>query len=240
MPPKSQPVVLEAQGVWRVFRSGGQEVVAVRGVDLQVRRGEFLAIMGRSGSGKTTLLNILATLDRPTQGRVLLDGQDLTRLGEKEVVEVRRKKIGFVFQFYGLLPLLSAYENVELPLRVNGVPARERRQRVLDALTKVGLAHRAQHRPYELSGGEQQRVAIARAIATRPLVLFADEPTGELDTATGMQIATLLQSLAHQEGVTVVTATHDPVVARMADRVVVLVDGTIAEGTPPAGRGVDA
>lgn len=230
MSTKSRPVVLSARGLWRVFKSGGQEVVAVRGVDLEVRRGEFVAIVGRSGSGKTTLLNLLATLDRPTRGQVFLDGQDLTRLGEGELVEVRRKKVGFIFQFYGLLPLLSAYENVELPLRVNGVPAGERRQRAMEALQKVGLAHRAHHRPYELSGGEQQRVAIARAIATHPLVLFADEPTGELDTGTGMQIASLLQEMAHKEGITVVAATHDPVVARMADRVVALVDGALAEG----------
>ncbi|GBD11342.1 putative ABC transporter ATP-binding protein YknY [bacterium HR23] len=231
MPAKDRPVILSARGVWRIFRSGGIEVPAVRGVDLEVRQGEFLALMGRSGSGKTTLLNILAGLDRPTRGQVLLDGQDLTRVSERELVEVRRKKVGFVFQFYGLLPLLSAYENVELPLRVNGVPAGERRRRSIEALEKVGLAHRAHHRPYELSGGEQQRVAIARALVTRPLVVFADEPTGELDTATGMQIAGLLREMAQREGITVVTATHDPVVAGMADRVVVLVDGALAEGS---------
>jgi ABC-type lipoprotein export system ATPase subunit len=186
--------------------------------------------MGRSGSGKTTLLNLLAGLDHPTRGQVLLDGQDLTRLGEAQVVEVRRKKIGFVFQFYGLLPLLSAYENVELPLRLNGVPAGERRRRALETLAKVGLAHRAHHRPYELSGGEQQRVAIARAIVTHPLVLFADEPTGELDTASGVQIASLLRDLSRREGITVVTATHDPVVAGMADRVLHMVDGALVPG----------
>jgi putative ABC transport system ATP-binding protein len=199
-------------------------------VTLEVYGGEVVAIMGRSGSGKTTLLNLLAGLDHPTRGQVLLDGQDLIRLGEAQVVEVRRKKIGFVFQFYGLLPLLSAYENVELPLRLNGVPAGERRRRALEALAKVGLAHRAHHRPYELSGGEQQRVAIARAIVTHPLVLFADEPTGELDTASGVQIASLLRDLSRREGITVVTATHDPVVAGMADRVLHMVDGALVPG----------
>jgi ABC-type lipoprotein export system ATPase subunit len=199
-------------------------------VTLEVYGGEVVAIMGRSGSGKTTLLNLLAGLDHPTRGQVLLDGQDLTRLGEAQVVEVRRKKIGFVFQFYGLLPLLSAYENVELPLRLNGVPAGERRRRALETLAKVGLAHRAHHRPYELSGGEQQRVAIARAIVTHPLVLFADEPTGELDTASGVQIASLLRDLSRREGITVVTATHDPVVAGMADRVLHMVDGALVPG----------
>jgi ABC-type lipoprotein export system ATPase subunit len=230
MPPDVGRVVLAARDLWRIFRSGGEEVVAVRGVTLEVYGGEVVAIMGRSGSGKTTLLNLLAGLDHPTRGQVLLDGQDLTRLGEAQVVEVRRKKIGFVFQFYGLLPLLSAYENVELPLRLNGVPAGERRRRALEALAKVGLAHRAHHRPYELSGGEQQRVAIARAIVTHPLVLFADEPTGELDTASGVQIASLLRDLSRREGITVVTATHDPVVAGMADRVLHMVDGALVPG----------
>jgi putative ABC transport system ATP-binding protein len=230
MPPDVGRVVLAARDLWRIFRSGGEEVVAVRGVTLEVYGGEVVAIMGRSGSGKTTLLNLLAGLDHPTRGQVLLDGQDLTRLGEAQVVEVRRKKIGFVFQFYGLLPLLSAYENVELPLRLNGVPAGERRRRALETLAKVGLAHRAHHRPYELSGGEQQRVAIARAIVTHPLVLFADEPTGELDTASGVQIASLLRDLSRREGITVVTATHDPVVAGMADRVLHMVDGALVPG----------
>ena len=161
---------------------GSEEVVAVNSVSLEVRPGQFIAVVGRSGSGKTTLLNLIAGLDQATSGVVLFEGKDLAQMSEKELTEIRRHKIGFVFQSFGLLPLLSAFENVELPLRISGVRAREREQRARDTLEMVGLTRRSNHRPYELSGGEQQRVAIARAVVSEPPLILADEPTGELDS----------------------------------------------------------
>ena len=220
------PIVV-ARDVGRVFRTGAEEVPAVRGVSLDVATGELLAVVGRSGSGKTTLLNLLAGLDRPTSGAVLFEGRDLADFGERELVELRRHRQGFVFQSFGLLPLLSAHENVDLPLRIGGVGHRERRERVDELLARVGLTRRAEHRPFELSGGEQQRVAIARALVTRPHVVFADEPTGELDTATGQSIAVLLRDVVRERGVTVVVATHDLALAGMADRVVEMEDGAV-------------
>jgi putative ABC transport system ATP-binding protein len=216
---------ISARGLTRVFGSGGQAVTAVRGVDLDILSGEFLAVLGRSGSGKTTLLNLLAGLDRPTAGQVLFGGRNLSAFSETELVALRRGKIGFIFQSFGLLPLLSAEENVELPLHIRGTPRRERRRQVLEALGLVGLGARARHRPYELSGGEQQRVSIARALVISPEVLFADEPTGELDTLTGMTIATLLRDIARERGVTVVVATHDLALAELSSRQVELADG---------------
>jgi putative ABC transport system ATP-binding protein len=219
--------LIVAQGVGRVFRTGAEEVRAVDGVSLEVASGELLAIVGRSGSGKTTLLNLLAGLDRPTSGTVRFEGRDLADFSERELVDLRRHRQGFVFQSFGLLPLLSAHENVDLPLRIGGVGGRERRERVDKMLERVGLARRSAHRPFELSGGEQQRVAIVRALVTRPQVIFADEPTGELDVATGLSVASLLRDLVRESGVTVVTATHDLTLAGMADRVVELEDGAI-------------
>ncbi len=212
----------------RVFDSGGSKVSAVSGVSLEVARGEFLALMGRSGSGKTTLLNLLGGLDRPTSGAVLFEGRDIAGMSEKEVTGLRRISIGFVFQSYGLLPLLSAYENVELPLRVNRIARSDRHRRTEEALGEVGLLPRSRHRPYELSGGEQQRVAIARALAVRPEVLLADEPTGDLDSTTGLSIGRLLREVVQEHGITVVVATHDPAIAAMADRVKEMVDGAFA------------
>jgi putative ABC transport system ATP-binding protein len=209
-------------------------------VDLEVWPSELLVVQGRSGSGKTTLLNLMGGLDRPTVGTVLFDGLDLTIASEAELTDLRRHKVGFVFQLSGLLPLLSAYENVELPLRINGVPRQERRRRAQESLDQVGLAERAKHRPYELSGGEQQRVAIARALTVRPAVLLADEPTGDLDSAIGLSIATLLKEVAQQQSVTVVVATHDLALEGMADRVARLVDGALVQktgGGPASGGG---
>ena len=223
-----EPVIL-AQDLARIFRTGSNAVPALRAVSMQVHPGEFLAIQGRSGSGKTTLLNLLGGLDRPTSGTVLFEGRDITAMSEAEVTELRRHRIGFVFQSYGLLPLLSAYENVELALRINGIVRRERRRRTEETLERVGLTSRARHRPYELSGGEQQRVGIARALAMSPSVLLADEPTGDLDSATGLSIANLLREVAHAQEVAVVVATHDLTIAGMADRVKELVDGAFAE-----------
>ncbi len=223
----TRPSIISALGLTRVFGSGEKAVTAVNRIDLDILSGEFLSVMGRSGSGKTTLLNLLAGLDRPTAGRVLFEGGDLAAFSESQLMELRRHKIGFVFQSFGLIPLLSAYENVELPLHISGVSWRDRRRRALEALGLVGLGPRAQHRPYELSGGEQQRVAIARALVTGPAVIFADEPTGELDAATAMSIATLLRDVARERGVTLIVATHDPTVSGMSSRTVELEDGAL-------------
>ena len=226
--------IVSVQELTRIFGSGETAVTAVNRVTLDILPGEFLSITGRSGSGKTTLLNLMAGLDQPTAGCVLFEGRDLTAMPDSALVELRRRKIGFVFQSFGLMPLFSAYENVELPLHIGGVSWRERRKRSLEALEVVGLGPRARHRPYELSGGEQQRVAIARALVTNPDVVFADEPTGELDTTTAISIATLLRDIALTRGVTVVVASHDPNVAGMSSRSVELVDGALnkAGGVP--------
>lgn len=221
----SDPVV-SASSLSRKFESGGSEVWAVKDVDLGVGEGELLALTGRSGSGKTTLLNLLSGLDRPTGGSALFRGQDLSQLPERELVEFRRSRIGFVFQSYGLMPLLSAQENVELPLHITGVSWRERRRRAHDALESVGLGPRARHRPYELSGGEQQRVSIARALVTGPEVVFADEPTGELDTITARSIIEILQRIS-AEGTTVIVATHDLALAEAGGRRLEMADGLL-------------
>jgi putative ABC transport system ATP-binding protein len=224
---QTKPVIISTQGLTRVFGSGERAVTAVNNVTLGIYAGEFLAIVGRSGSGKTTLLNLLAGLDRPTSGKVEFEGHNLASLSEAGLVELRRHKIGFIFQSFGLIPLLSAYENVELPLHISGVSWRDRRRRAAEALGLVGLGPRAKHRPYELSGGEQQRVAIARALVSGPDVLFADEPTGELDTVTGMSISTILRNIALEQGVTVIVATHDLTLASMCARTLEMADGLL-------------
>lgn len=225
--------VISTEVVSRVFGSGGAAVTAVDRVSVNVRSGEFLALVGRSGSGKTTLLNLMAGLDQPTSGKVVFEGRELAAFAERDLVEMRRRKIGFIFQSFGLIPLLSAYENVELPLHIRGVSWRERRRRAIETLHLVGLGPRAKHRPYELSGGEQQRVAIARALVTGPDVLFADEPTGELDTVTGISVAAILQEIVQQRGVTVVVATHDLTLAGICHRVLTMTDGKLAESHAP-------
>jgi len=219
--------VITAVGVSRVFGSGDTAVTALSIINLTVERGDFLAVTGRSGSGKTTLLNLLSGLDKPSSGVVEFDGDDLANLREADLVDMRRHKIGFVFQSFGLMPLLSAQENVELPLHIGGVSWRERRQRAHDALEAVGLGTRVRHRPFELSGGEQQRVSIARALVTGPEVVFADEPTGELDTATARSIAETLGEVAASRRATVIVATHDLDLAATAQRRLDLVDGVI-------------
>ena len=213
----------------RTYRLEGEEVSALRGVNLAVHPGRFIAVVGRSGSGKTTLLNLMAGLDKPTSGQILFEERDLSDMSEAELTELRRHKIGFVFQSFGLLPLLSAYENVELPLRISGVGARERDERAREALAMVGLSHRANHRPYELSGGEQQRVAISRAIVTRPALLLADEPTGELDSVNAKAIFGLFEEMVRTQSISVVAATHDSTLLEMANEVLELRDGVIAE-----------
>jgi ABC-type lipoprotein export system ATPase subunit len=213
----------------RVYRVGAQEVHALRGVDLSVTRGQFVALRGRSGSGKTTLLNLIGGLDRPTSGEVYFDGAPLNRLNGRQLTHLRRQRLGFIFQSFALLPTYSAYENVELLLRLVGVKRRERDRRAREVLSLVGLARWMDHRPDELSGGQQQRVAVARALAARPDLILADEPTGELDTTSGRQIFALLRRVVEVEGITILTATHDPLIDEYADVVHELQDGNIVK-----------
>jgi putative ABC transport system ATP-binding protein len=209
--------LISARGIKRLFAVGNQVIHAVRNVDLDLFPQQLAIVIGRSGSGKTTLLNILAGLDRPTSGKVYFRGEEISNLPERDLVELRRKEVGFVFQSFALLPLLSAYENVELPLRIAGWSRAEQRQRAQECLELVRLEKRSNHRPYELSGGERQRVAIARALAHRPCLILADEPTGELDATTSLAIFALFQQIVTKEGVTVIVTTHDTNMTRFAD-----------------------
>jgi len=219
--------VIELHDIRRTYVLGDEVVHALDGVDETIADGEHIAIMGPSGSGKSTLLNIIGCLDRPTSGSYRLDGSEVGQLSDEELTRIRREQIGFVFQFFHLVPRLTAAGNVELPLVFGGTPRAERRRRVDEALAAVGLSGRKGHRPDQLSGGERQRVAIARATVTRPKILLADEPTGNLDSKSGTQILELLDRM-NEEGLTLVVVTHDPNVARRADRVIVMVDGRIA------------
>jgi len=220
-------VVVETIDLCKVYRMGLTEIHALRNVNLKVYRGEMIAVVGPSGSGKTTLLNLIGTLDKPTSGKIYIDGEDITTKSEKELTFLRRKKIGFVFQFYNLIPVLTAYENVELPLLISGAPKKERKERVKRLLEMVGLGDRMNHRPDELSGGEQQRVAIARALVNNPSIVLADEPTGDLDTETGLMVVQLMRKLAKEENSTVIMVTHDPQISGIADRIIYLRDGKI-------------
>jgi putative ABC transport system ATP-binding protein len=219
--------VIQLEGISRTYYLGGRPVYALVDVSERIRAGEHVAIMGPSGSGKSTLLNLVGCLDRPDAGSYRLDGREVAKLDDRQLTAVRRDLIGFVFQFFHLVPRLTAAENVELPMLFAGLPRAERQGRVAAALAAVDLAGRSDHRPDQLSGGERQRVALARATVMRPRLLLADEPTGNLDTASGRQILDLLARL-HAGGMTLVVVTHDPVVARRAERVLVLVDGRIA------------
>jgi len=221
-----------AEGLVRDYPSGGEVIHALRGIDLRVERGQLVAVRGRSGSGKTTLLNLLGGLDRPTSGRVVVDGDEVSSMSESQLVGFRRGVVSFIFQAFGLLPILSAAENVEVPLRLVRAEPRARDARVAELLELVGLESRSGHRPHELSGGEQQRVAIARALANRPKLLLADEPTGQLDSHTGHAIMGLLRTVVRIEGVTAVVATHDPALLDLADRVLEIHDGTLSEVAP--------
>jgi putative ABC transport system ATP-binding protein len=218
-----------ATALVRDYPSGDDVVHALRGVDLRVDRGQLVAIRGRSGSGKTTLLNLLGGLDSPTSGTVTVDGVLVSGMGESALVAFRRSTVAFIFQAFGLLPILSAAENVEVPLRLVRAEPRARDARVAELLEMVGLGPRARHRPHELSGGEQQRVAIARALANRPKLLLADEPTGQLDSHTGHAIMGLLRTVVRTESVTAVVATHDPALLDLADRVLEIHDGMLTE-----------
>jgi putative ABC transport system ATP-binding protein len=214
------------EGVHRVFQVGEQAVHALNGVTLTVEGGEYLSIMGPSGSGKSTLLHILGLLDRPTAGRYLLDGEDVTSLSEDELARTRRERIGFVFQFFHLVPRLTAAQNVELPLVLAGMAAPARRARVLEILQAYGLADRAEHQPSQLSGGQRQRVAIARATVMAPRLILADEPTGNLDRAAGEDVIRLLEGL-NEQGITLVVVTHDPQLGSRARRALRMVDGQV-------------
>lgn len=222
--------LVAARGLVRDYPSGEGVVHALRGIDLSVGQGQLLAVRGRSGSGKTTLLNLLGGLDRPTAGSVEVDGQEISSMDEDALVDVRRRTIAFIFQSFGLVPILTAAENVEIPLRLVRTEPGQRDRRVADLLEIVGLQERARHRPHELSGGEQQRVAIARALANRPRLLLADEPTGQLDSETGHRIMLVLRQVVRAEGITAIVATHDPLMIDVADRVVELRDGSLVEG----------
>jgi len=219
--------VLEAEGVTKVYETGENKVVALSNVSLQVGRGEFVSIMGPSGSGKTTLLNILGCLDKPTHGKVIIDGLDVTTMGEAELSKIRAEKIGFVFQTFNLIPTLTALENVELPMELVRRPRDERRKRALELLESVGLGSKADRRPNRLSAGEQQRVAIARALANGPAIILADEPTGNLDSKTGREIVQLLKKLRREGGTTIVLVTHDKEIASLSDRMLLLRDGRV-------------
>jgi putative ABC transport system ATP-binding protein len=217
--------IASTQALHREYGTGDAVVHALQSVDVEVGRGELTVVHGRSGSGKTTLLNMIGGLDRPTRGRVWVDGAEVSAMGEDELVRLRREKIGFVFQAFGLVPILTAAENIEVPLRLRKEHPGARTKRVGELLELVGLAGRARHRPYELSGGEQQRVAIVRALANRPQLLIADEPTGQLDSSNARTIMEVIRELVRSEGVSAIVATHDPLLLDVADRVVELRDG---------------
>ena len=233
--------MIELSGVTRTFEVGGRPVRALRGIDLVIERGEYASIMGPSGSGKSTLLNILGCLDRPSSGSYRLDGEETGGLSEARLSRVRRHKIGFVFQFFHLVPRLTAAENIELPMVFAGIAPDERRRRIGRALDAVGLGPRARHRPDQLSGGERQRVAIARAVVMEPAILLADEPTGNLDSSSGGEIVALIESM-NRQGLTVIVVTHDPQIGGRARRRIRLADGALvadergAQACPPAER----
>ena len=218
---------IQIENVTKVYHIGAVETRALNDVSLNIGEGEFTALVGPSGSGKTTLLQLIGCLDKPDKGAVKIKGQDVTRLNANQRADLRRKEIGFIFQFFALVPVLSAYENVELPLLLGSMKAKERRERVIELLQAVGLSDRAKHRPDQMSGGEQQRVAIARALAPRPLMVLADEPTANLDTDNGKQAMEIMQRLNEKTGTAFVFATHDPRVVAFARRVVKLRDGRI-------------
>jgi len=222
--------LIQLEGITKVFYTDEVETHALSGVHLEIRRGEYVSIAGPSGCGKSTLLSILGLLDTPTEGRYILNGQDVSRLDLTVRARIRNREVGFIFQSFNLIGDLTVFENVELPLTYRGLPAAERRPRVNEALEKVGMSHRVNHYPSQLSGGQQQRVAVARALAGKPSILLADEPTGNLDSKNGEAVMDLLREL-HREGATICMVTHDPRFARHADRQVHLFDGRVVEET---------
>ena len=231
--------MIELENIKKIYSLGEEEVRALDGVSLNVMEHEFVAVVGASGSGKSTLMNIIGCLDTPDEGKYYIDGQDVTSLSERELATMRNRKIGFIFQQFNLLPKLTAYENVELPLIYQGVTAKERRERVETALERVGLIKRVHHRPNQLSGGQQQRVAVARALATRPSLILADEPTGNLDSRSSRDIMNLIHEL-HEQGNTIILITHDEGIARQAERQVRIMDGKIVSDTRDEAEGYGA
>jgi putative ABC transport system ATP-binding protein len=229
--------MLHLEGVHKHFGAGASRVDALRGLDLNIPKGQMCAIMGPSGAGKSTVLHLAAGLVRPDKGLVKIGGRELSSLSDDELTLFRRREIGIVFQFFNLLPYLTAYENIALPLRLDNVSATEERGRVMETLQVVGLEHRSDHKPFELSGGELQRVAVARAIAIRPTVLLADEPTGNLDSVAGRQIMNLLSDVSQRTDLTTLIVTHDAVWASVCDRVVRMIDGRVDQDIPVANRG---
>ncbi len=225
--PSDNGNAIQTDDLWRIYRLGDQEIPALRGLNLRIKPGTFIALKGRSGSGKTTLLNCLGGLDQPTKGTVRIFGEEIGRWSERQLTAWRRHKVGFIFQSLGLLPTLSAYENVELMLRMTGAKAKVRRKKTLECLELVGLTKWNDHRPYELSGGQQQRVAIARALVNDPQMIIADEPTGELDTKTSEDILGLFQALVKERNMTMLMATHDGLADEFVDEILRLHDGQI-------------
>ena len=226
----SQPPLIRIRGLSKSYRRGEQVIPVLMGLDLDVAHGDFVALMGPSGSGKSTLLNLVAGIDKPSAGSVEIGGVDIATLNEGELADWRAANVGFIFQFYNLMPVLTAFENIELPLLLTGLSSRERRQRVNATLALVSLADRAEHYPNELSGGQQQRVAIARAIVSDPVLIVADEPTGDLDRVTGQEVLSLMDRLVRELGKTIVMVTHDPKAAARARRIVQLEKGVLVDG----------
>ncbi len=219
--------IIKLEDVWKIYQLGKVEVFALRGISLEIKKGTFLSIIGPSGSGKSTLLNIIGCLDFPTKGKVFLDGKDVQKLSPDELARIRGKKIGFIFQQFNLLPNLTAIENVALPMVFQGIPEKEREKRAKDLLRMVGLEGRINHKPQELSGGEQQRVAIARALSNDPEIIIADEPTGNLDSKSGKKIMEILRNLHLKEKKTILVVTHDPQIASFSEEILVIKDGKI-------------
>jgi len=219
--------IVRLENVWKVYEEGKVKTLALQGVSLKIKERESVAIMGPSGSGKSTLLHLIGCLDKPTKGRIWIEGKEISKLNENELAEIRRNKIGFVFQFFYLIPTLTALENVVLPMIFKGVKKEERERRARELLKMVGLEKRMHHKPSELSGGERQRVAIARALANEPKILLADEPTGNLDSKSGALVMKILKKLNKEKGVTLIIVTHDKKIASYADRIIYLKDGKI-------------
>ncbi|NOQ77127.1 MAG: ATP-binding cassette domain-containing protein [Methylococcaceae bacterium] len=220
--------MIQLEHIHRYFQVGEQRIHALNDINLTIKQGEYVSIMGPSGSGKSTLLNVIALLDQPSSGRYLLNDQDVTQLNDEQLARVRRENIGFVFQFFHLIPRLSAAENIEMPMVLAGIAAKERKQRVAEVLKAVSLADRAGHRPDQLSGGQMQRVAIARAMIMRPGLLLADEPTGNLDSQSGREIIELLESLNQQQDMTLLMITHDESIGQRAERCIRIIDGKVS------------